>query len=55
MLIDNTINYLSEFILAIIDNELYHFKDMLKQPDQTDFIKAMEKEINIHECREYWE
>ena len=53
-LFDNSINYISEFILAAIDNEAYSFKEMLKQNDRADFVTAMEKVVDVHECREHW-
>ena len=54
-LIDNTVNYINEFVLSSIDNKAYHLKDILKQSDKAKFIKAMIKEINIHKHRNYWE
>ena len=35
-------------------NEVYTFKDMLKEDDRADFIKAMAKEIEDHEKRGHW-
>ena len=43
VLIDDTINCISEFVLRTMDNESCNFKEILKQPDRTEFIKAMEK------------
>ena len=34
VLIDNTINHISEFVLAMIDNETCAFKTILQQPDR---------------------
>ena len=54
-LIDNTINYVSEFTLSAIDNEACHFKGMLRQPDRAAFVEAMEKEIDAHQRWSHWE
>ena len=53
-LIDNAINYVSEFILSAIDNEVYHFKGMLWQPDRAAFIEAIEKEIDANQRQNHW-
>ena len=45
VLVDNTVNCTIEFILSNMENESYYFKDMIKQPDWTDFVKAMEKKL----------
>ena len=52
-LFDSTINIVQEIILSIIDNETYYLKDMLKQKDKLEFIKAMEHEIDVHERRNH--
>ena len=52
-LVDNIINQISKFILSAIDNEAYHFKGMLRQPDRSEFIKAIEKEIDTHQRRNH--
>ena len=54
-LCNDTINQINVFVHSEIDNETHHFKEMLKQPDSSDFIKAMEKEINYHETRNHQE
>ena len=54
-LFDGTMNLINEVVLSIIDNESYYLKDMLKQKDKSDFIKAMEHKIDIHERRNHWE
>ena len=36
-------------------NEVYTFKEMLKQDDSKEFIKAMEKETSDHEKGKHWE
>ena len=36
-------------------NEVYTFREMLKQEDRLDFVNAMEKEIDDHVRREHWE
>ena len=37
------------------NNENYTFREMLKQDDASEFIKAMEKESNDHSSRGHWE
>ena len=37
------------------DNKSYTFRQMLKQPDAADFIKAMMKETCDHETKGHWE
>ena len=37
------------------DNESYTFRQMLKQPDAAEVIKAMLKETDDHESRGHWE
>ena len=54
-LIDNTINHVSEFILVVIDNEIYAFKTMLQQLDRSQFITAMEQEVSVHQRRNHQE
>ena len=36
-------------------NETYTMKDMLKEPDVADFVKAMVKEVQDHEDNDHWE
>ena len=52
-LVDSTVNQISEFILSAINNEAYTFKEMLKQPDRAEFIKAMETEIDTYQRRNH--
>ena len=56
-LVDNTLNSLHPMALLAEkeDNESYTFKEMLKQPDASEFIKTMMKESSDHETREHWE
>ena len=35
-------------------NETYTFKDVFLQPDKSDFILAMIKEVEAHEARSHW-
>ena len=35
---DDTMDYVNEMMLSTIDNEEKSFKEMLKQPDEADFI-----------------
>ena len=49
--IDGTINYLnpvSQVFASQTDDKTYTYKDMLKQEDYWDFIKAMTVKINDH-------
>ena len=41
VLLDNTTNHVSEFALKIVDNEVFTCKDMMRLPDQNDFIQVM--------------
>ena len=54
---DGTLNYYNPLALVteVADNECYTFKEMLKQEDKNEFIKAMLKEIEDHEDRDHWE
>ena len=54
-LFDSTVNIVQEIVLSIIDNKIYYLKDMLKQKDKSEFIKAMEYKIDLHERRNHWE
>ena len=53
---DNTLNHLHPMALLAEkeDNESYTFRQMLKQPDAAEFIKAMIKETEDHESRGHW-
>ena len=53
---DNTINSLNPLSFAALgaDNEVYHFGDMLKQPDVPEFLKAMIAEVKDHTNRGHW-
>lgn len=42
------------FMAAAADNEVYHFGDMLKQNDVSDFLRAMLIEVADHTRRGYW-
>ena len=35
-------------VLSIVDNEVYYLKEMLKQDDKLEFIKAIVKKIDVH-------
>ncbi|MCP4479271.1 MAG: hypothetical protein GY818_14390 [Planctomycetaceae bacterium] len=54
---DGTLNNLHHMALAVgkENNEIYTFREMLKQEDSTEFIKAMQKEADDHEQRSHWE
>jgi hypothetical protein len=43
------------FTSSATDNEAYSMKEMLKQPDVADFVKAMIKEVQDHEDNGHWE
>merc|ERR1711966_113489 len=53
---DQTLNSIHHMVLAAgqTHNEVYTFKDMLKEDDRSDFVKAMAKEIEAHEERGHW-
>ena len=55
MLINNSLNFVNEIILSIVDNEVYHLKEILKQEDKSEFIKVMVNEIDVHQRRNHWE
>ena len=54
---DKSLNHVHHMVLAAgqTANEVYTFKDMLKEEDHVDFIKAMDKEVSAHEKRKNWE
>ena len=54
---DGSLNELHHMELAVgkSNNENYTFREMIKEDDASDFIKAMEKEIHYHESRGHWE
>ena len=53
---DNTLNawHPMAFLAEKENNETYTFSQMLKQPDATEFVKAMIKAADDHESREHW-
>ena len=55
-LVDNTFNNVPAFLLAshLAQNEVYNYKEAMKQDDAPEFIKAMMKEIEDHEKRGHW-
>ena len=53
---DGSLNAIHHMALAVgRNNESYTFKEMMKEDDASDFIKAMEKEVRDHESRGHWE
>ena len=52
---DGTWNHLNPFAYSTEQsgNDVYTFKEMLKQPDKNEFIKAMIAEIKDHESRQH--
>ena len=53
---DGSINAIHHMALAAgkSNNEVYTFREMLKQDDAANFVKAMSKEIQDHESRDHW-
>ena len=53
---DNTCNSVNPmaFMAASADNEVYHFGEVLKQPDLPDFLQAMLVEVADHTQRGHW-
>ena len=53
---DGTFNVLSTFAYAAINdpNYTYALKEMLKQNDVANFVKAMIKEVNNYETQGHW-
>ena len=52
---DGAFNYFHPFALvSTTDNDTFTLKDMLKQDDRADFIKAMVLELDDHESRNHW-
>ena len=54
---DGTFNEIHHMVLAAgkSNNECYTFREMLKEDDAAEFVKAMEIEVNAHEKRDHWE
>ena len=54
---DQSLNQIHHMVLAAGKsfNEVYTFREMLKQEDKKDFVEAMVKEIEDHEKRNHWE
>ena len=52
---DGTLNYLNPmtYHTDISDNKSYNSKEMLRQEDKSEFIKAMLREIQDHEVRKH--
>ena len=52
---DGTLNVFSVFALAALNdtNDVYTYRDMLKQPDAAKFVEAMIKEITDHDDRKH--
>ena len=50
---DQTLNSIHHMVLAAgqTNNEVYTFRNMLKEDDRAEFIEAMTKEIEVHERR----
>ena len=53
---DGTFNIFSRFSLAALNdsNDVYTYREMLKQPDVSNFVEAMVKEVMDHEERRHW-
>ena len=54
---DSTLNAIHPMALLAEkeNNESYTFGQMLKQPDDADFIQEMIKEADDHESRDHWD
>ena len=54
---DKSLNHIHHMVFAAgqTNNEVYTFKDMLREDDRADFIAAMKTEISAHEKRKHWE
>jgi len=54
---DGSLNKIHHIVLAAgkSNNKHYTFREMLKEDDASDFIKAMEKEPNDHSSHGHWE
>ena len=54
---DGTLKELHGMAFAAVKgtNESYNFKQAMDQPDRSDFLHAMEKEISDHSKRKHWE
>lgn len=52
---DGTVNYFTNYsLLTNHGNDVFTFRDMLKEKDAIEFMKAMQEEINKHEVRSHW-
>ena len=56
MYFDGTFNIFSTFAYAALNdsNDVYTYREMLKQPDVSKFVEAMVKEVIDHEERRHW-
>lgn len=55
--VDGTINDIcpiDQVLSGIVDNEVYTFRDAMRQSDRKEFIEAMTKEVNDHHDRGHW-
>ena len=55
ILLDNTINNISQFALSTASNDVFTLSQMLKQEDVASFVEAMLKEVDDHESRDHWD
>ena len=54
-LYDRTINAVSTMTLsAVASNEVFTYKNAMKEEDYREFVKAMMREITEHEEQEHW-
>ena len=51
-----TVNIFSTYAMAALNdsNDVYTYREMLKQPDVAKFVEAMIKEVTDHEERSHW-
>ena len=53
---DNTVNQMHIFSLLtdVSTNEVFTFREAMKQEDRLDFVAPMEKEIEDHKNKKHW-
>ena len=53
---DCTMNnlHMFSFLTDLSTNDVFTFRQAMKQDDRIDFVRAMEKEIEDHESRNHW-
>ena len=46
--------HMFSLLTDVSTNEVFTFREAMKQEDRLDFVAAMEKEIEDHESRKHW-